>query len=81
MDTVKAQQWLIGIFSILLIVTLIIVAGVEMKKSRSFKGTLDKVRRKASILFTSDCFFSFSSWFGFTSFSCSSEKFTGIIIL
>ena len=41
MDTVKAQQWLIGIFSILLIVTLIIVAGVEMKKSRSFKPEIE----------------------------------------
>lgn len=37
METVKAQQWLIGIFSVLLIVILMIVAGVEMKKSREFK--------------------------------------------
>jgi len=41
MDTVKAQQWLIGIFSVLLIVALIIVAGVEMKKSRSLKPEID----------------------------------------
>jgi hypothetical protein len=34
MDIVTAQRWLIGIFSVLLIVILIIVAGVEMKKTR-----------------------------------------------
>jgi len=34
MDTVTGQKWLIGIFSVLLIVVLIIVAGVEMKKTR-----------------------------------------------
>jgi hydroxylamine dehydrogenase len=34
MDTVNAQKWLIGIFSVLLIVVLIIVAGVEMKRTR-----------------------------------------------
>lgn len=41
MDTVKTQQWLIGIFSVLLVVVLIIVAGVEMKQSRSFKPHVD----------------------------------------
>jgi hydroxylamine dehydrogenase len=33
-DTVTAQKWLIGILSVLLIVVLIIVAGVEMRKTR-----------------------------------------------
>jgi hypothetical protein len=42
MENVKAQQWLIGIFSVLLIVSLIIVAGVEMKKTRQFKPEIDK---------------------------------------
>ncbi|OPX32070.1 cytochrome C [candidate division KSB1 bacterium 4484_188] len=48
MDTIKAQQWLIGIFSALLIVILIIVAGVEMKKSRSYKPEIeiDKMTKK-----------------------------------
>lgn len=41
MDTVKAQQWLIGIFSVLLIVALLIVAGVEMKKTRTTKPEID----------------------------------------
>lgn len=34
MDVANAQRWLIGIFSVLIIVVLIIVAGVEMKKTR-----------------------------------------------
>ncbi len=41
MDIVKAQQWLIGIFSVLLIVALLIVAGVEMKKTRTFKPEIE----------------------------------------
>ncbi|GAB4337979.1 MAG: hypothetical protein Kow0037_21530 [Calditrichia bacterium] len=41
MDTIKAQQWLIGIFSVLLIVTLMIVAGVEMKKSRATEPEIE----------------------------------------
>ena len=41
MDTIKAQQWLIGIFSTLLIVALIIVAGMEMKKSREYKPEIE----------------------------------------
>ena len=41
MDTVKGQQWLIGIFSTLLIVILIIVAGMEMKKSESTKPEIE----------------------------------------
>ncbi len=41
MDSVKAQQWLIGIFSVLLIVSLLIVAGVEMKKSRSYEPEVE----------------------------------------
>ena len=41
MDTVKAQQWLIGIFSTLLIVILMILAGVEMKKSREYKPEIE----------------------------------------
>lgn len=48
MESVKAQQWLIGVFSVLLIVVLIIVAGYEMKKSRSEKPTIeiDKITAK-----------------------------------
>ncbi|UCE18675.1 MAG: cytochrome C [Gemmatimonadota bacterium] len=34
MDTVTGQKWLIGIFSTLIIVVLMIVAGVEMEKTR-----------------------------------------------
>ncbi len=41
MDTIKAQQWLIGIFSVLLIVVLIIIAGMEMKKSREYKPEIE----------------------------------------
>ncbi len=41
MDTVKAQQWLIGIFSVLLIVILLVVAGVEMKKSRTYEPEIE----------------------------------------
>ncbi len=41
MDTIKGQQWLIGIFSVLLIVVLMIVAGYEMKKSREFKPEIE----------------------------------------
>ncbi|MFZ0389194.1 MAG: multiheme c-type cytochrome [Calditrichia bacterium] len=41
MDSVKAQQWLIGIFSVLLIVILIIVAGYEMKKSRVYEPEIE----------------------------------------
>ncbi len=41
MDTVKGQQWLIGIFSTLLIVILIIVAGMEMEKSRATKPEIE----------------------------------------
>ncbi len=41
MDVVKGQQWLIGIFSTLLIVILMILAGVEMKKSRADKPEID----------------------------------------
>ncbi|GAB4377816.1 MAG: hypothetical protein Kow0042_26080 [Calditrichia bacterium] len=41
MDTIKAQQWLIGIFGVLLIVVLMIVAGYEMKKSREFKPEIE----------------------------------------
>ena len=40
-SSVKAQQWLIGIFSVLLIVTLIIVAGVEMKQTTSDKPHIE----------------------------------------
>ncbi len=39
--TIKAQQWLIGIFSVLLIVVLIIVAGVEMKQTREAKAHIE----------------------------------------
>jgi hypothetical protein len=41
MDTIKAQQWLIGVFSILLIVVLLIVAGYEMKKSRQYEPDIE----------------------------------------
>ena len=39
--TIKLQQWLIGILSVLLIVVLIIVAGVEMKATREYKPYID----------------------------------------
>ena len=41
MDTVTAQKWLIGIFSVLLIVVLTIVAGVEMKKTSSDRPEIE----------------------------------------
>ena len=41
MSGVKVQQWLIGFFSVTLIVALLIVAGVEMKKSRTFKPAIE----------------------------------------
>jgi len=41
MDTMKGQQWLIGIFSTLLIVILMILAGVEMKKTRHDKPEIE----------------------------------------
>ncbi len=37
MSNIKIQQWLIGIFSALLIVTLMIVATVEVKKTQEHK--------------------------------------------
>ena len=40
MNNIKIQQWLIGIFSALLIVTLMIVASVETKKSKEFRVNL-----------------------------------------
>ncbi len=40
-SSVKAQQWLIGIFSVLLIVTLIIISTVEMKHSTSDKPLIE----------------------------------------
>ena len=40
-STVKAQQWLIGIFSVLLVVILIIIAGVEMKASKEQKPHIE----------------------------------------
>lgn len=39
--TVKAQQWLIGIFSVLLIVILIMIAGYEMKAGREDKPHIE----------------------------------------
>jgi nitrate/TMAO reductase-like tetraheme cytochrome c subunit len=42
MDTsVKAQQWLIGIFSVLLIVILVMIAGYEMKVSKAEKPHIE----------------------------------------
>ena len=41
MNNIKIQQWLIGIFSALLIVTLMIVASVETKKSKEYKPEID----------------------------------------
>ncbi len=41
MNTVTAQKWLIGIFSLLVIVILMIVAGVEMKKTRSMRPEIE----------------------------------------
>lgn len=41
MSNIKIQQWLIGIFSILLIVTLMIVATVEVKKTQGHKPEID----------------------------------------
>ena len=42
MDTsVKAQQWLIGIFSVLLIVILVMIAGYEMKVSKEEKPHIE----------------------------------------
>lgn len=41
MDQVKGQQWLIGIFSVLLIVVLIIVAIVEVQKTRTFEPEIE----------------------------------------
>ena len=40
-SSVKAQQWLIGIFSVLLIVILIMIAGVEMKSSMEEKPHIE----------------------------------------
>ena len=39
--SIKGQQWLIGILSVLLIITLMIVAGVEMKASTSEKPHIE----------------------------------------
>ena len=50
MDTVKAQQWLIGIFSTLLIVILIIVASVEMKQSASEKPHIEIDKKSAQCI-------------------------------
>jgi hydroxylamine dehydrogenase len=41
MSNIKIQQWLIGVFSILLIVTLMIVATVEVKKTQEHKPEID----------------------------------------
>jgi len=41
MDSVKAQQLLIGVFSVLLIVALLIVAAVEMQKTRRFEPEIE----------------------------------------
>ncbi len=41
MDSIRGQQWLIGIFSVLLITILVIVAGIEMKKTREYKPEID----------------------------------------
>ena len=41
MNNAKIQQWLIGIFSVLLIVSLMIVATVEIKKTREYKPEID----------------------------------------
>jgi hypothetical protein len=40
-SSIKAQQWLIGIFSVLLIVILIMIAGVEMKSSKDEKPHIE----------------------------------------
>lgn len=40
-SSIKGQQWLIGILSVLLIVVLIMVAGVEMKHSSSGKPVIE----------------------------------------
>ncbi|GAB4185533.1 MAG: hypothetical protein Kow00108_22990 [Calditrichia bacterium] len=50
MDSVKAQQWLIGIFSILLIITLMIVAGIEMKKSTSEEPEIEIDKQTAECI-------------------------------
>lgn len=41
MSNIKIQQWLIGIFSVLLIITLMIVATVEVKKTQDHKPEID----------------------------------------
>lgn len=50
-SSVKAQQWLIGIFSVLLIVTLIIVSTVEMKRSTSEKAHVE-IDEKSALCIT-----------------------------
>ncbi len=49
--SVKAQQWLIGIFSVLLIVTLIIVSTVEMKRTTSEKPHIE-IDEKSALCIT-----------------------------
>ncbi len=41
MEQIKIQQWLIGIFSVLLIVTLMIVATFEVKKTMKYAAEID----------------------------------------
>ena len=50
-SSVKAQQWLIGIFSVLLIVTLIIVSGVEMERTTSDKPHIE-IDEKSALCIT-----------------------------
>lgn len=49
-STAKTQQWLIGIFSVLLIVILIVVAGVEMKQSTSDKPHIEVDAKSAQCI-------------------------------
>ena len=53
MDTVTGQKWLIGIFSVLLIVVLIIVAAVEMKKTRLERPEIEISVRASSLTLVS----------------------------